>query len=459
VKLNSPEISVYITNHNYGNYLNLSIKSVLNQTFKDFELIILDDGSTDNSIKILSKFKNNKKIRIIYQKNEGMIKSINTAIKASKGRFVLRLDADDYLNKNALLVLYNEIVKNKGVGLVYSDYYLVDKKNSILKLEKVLDYFGSKKKINFPAHGACSLIRKNFLEEVNFYDQRFKRQDGVDLWYKFINRYKINKVNLPLFYYRQHSTNLSKNKIRIYETKNKILKKFSKKNKKKVALVIPVLGKLFNNECMSLEKFNNSNLILICINEILKLKILDKIIISSPDENLINYLKKKYKKKIFYHQRKKQGSFENTNYNSQIKDSINKIYKNKSPDILVVVNFEYPFRRYFYIETLVNTLNLHSCERVISVKKNDNYNFYQFKNNKFKLINNDNRNNLKLEKKEIFQEDGGLVAYNYKNFKSNVLENYEYETNYILMDKKSSFYIQNKIDLEIAEKIIFKTRY
>ena len=146
MKLNSPEISVYITNHNYGNYLNLSIKSVLNQTFKDFELIILDDGSTDNSIKILSKFKNNKKIRIIYQKNEGMIKSINTAIKASKGRFVLRLDADDYLNKNALLVLYNEIVKNKGVGLVYSDYYLVDKKNNILKLEKVLDYFGSKKK-------------------------------------------------------------------------------------------------------------------------------------------------------------------------------------------------------------------------------------------------------------------------------------------------------------------------
>ena len=110
MKLNLPEISVYITNHNYGSYLNLSINSVLNQTFKDFELIILDDGSTDNSKKVLEKYLTNNKIRVIFQKKSGMIKSINTAIKASRGRFVLRLDADDYLEKNALLVLYNQMV-------------------------------------------------------------------------------------------------------------------------------------------------------------------------------------------------------------------------------------------------------------------------------------------------------------------------------------------------------------
>jgi glycosyltransferase involved in cell wall biosynthesis len=74
-------ITVYITNYNYGKYIDQAIKSVLSQTFKDFELIIIDDGSKDNSKKIIDKYKTNKKIRIIYQKNRGLNISNNIALK------------------------------------------------------------------------------------------------------------------------------------------------------------------------------------------------------------------------------------------------------------------------------------------------------------------------------------------------------------------------------------------
>ena len=121
-----PVISVYITNKNYGRYLENAIKSVINQTYKKKELIVIDDASTDKSKKIIKKYEAKKLCRAIYnRKTKGLIRSSNIAIKASKGKFVIRLDADDYLDPNALSVLYNSIEKDSNIALVYSDYYLI----------------------------------------------------------------------------------------------------------------------------------------------------------------------------------------------------------------------------------------------------------------------------------------------------------------------------------------------
>lgn len=97
---NNPLITIYITNHNYGKYLEQSINSALVQTYKNIEVIIVDDASRDESKKILKKYKNKKKIKIILNKSQkGLVKSSIIAIKKSKGSYILRLDADDYLKK------------------------------------------------------------------------------------------------------------------------------------------------------------------------------------------------------------------------------------------------------------------------------------------------------------------------------------------------------------------------
>ena len=107
--MNDIEISVYIPNYNYGEYLDKAIKSLLKQTFKRFEIIIIDDGSTDRSSEVIKKYTSQKnyKIRLIQHKNKGLIKSSNIAIRASKGKFIMRLDADDYLKDTALEKFYN----------------------------------------------------------------------------------------------------------------------------------------------------------------------------------------------------------------------------------------------------------------------------------------------------------------------------------------------------------------
>ena len=137
--MHSPIISVYITNFNYESFIEKSIESAINQTFdkKKFEIIIIDDNSTDESKKIIKKFINKRNVRIIFnKKNIGLIKTINIAIKAAKGEYIIRLDSDDMLHKNALKELYKVAKKDKNIGIVYSDFFIVDNLDNILKEKK-----------------------------------------------------------------------------------------------------------------------------------------------------------------------------------------------------------------------------------------------------------------------------------------------------------------------------------
>ena len=98
----SPLVTVYITNHNYGRYIEQAIQSVLRQTQRDFELIIIDDGSTDNSREVIERYAEHRQVVTIFQQNKGLNVTNNIALRAARGKYVMRLDADDYLDDHAL---------------------------------------------------------------------------------------------------------------------------------------------------------------------------------------------------------------------------------------------------------------------------------------------------------------------------------------------------------------------
>jgi len=103
----------YITCYNYGEYLKQAVDSILAQNFKDWELLIINDGSTDNTQDVLAKYDGHEKIKIIHQENKGLNVSNNIALRVAQGNYIIRLDADDYLDKNALLVLSNVLDTNE----------------------------------------------------------------------------------------------------------------------------------------------------------------------------------------------------------------------------------------------------------------------------------------------------------------------------------------------------------
>ena len=85
----NPLVTVYVTNFNYGNYIEQSIESVLAQTYKNFELIVIDDGSTDDSREIINRYIDKTNVRVIFQKNKGLIASNNIAVRAAQGKYVM----------------------------------------------------------------------------------------------------------------------------------------------------------------------------------------------------------------------------------------------------------------------------------------------------------------------------------------------------------------------------------
>ena len=214
-----PTITVYMPNYNYGDYIEEAIESVENQVFKDWELIIIDDGSTDGSSKILKKYSTHNKITVIEQKNKGLNVTNNVAIRIARGNYIVRLDADDYLDENFLLVLSSVLDEKKDVGLVFPDYHHVDFEGNITETIRRDKIDGKDQVLDLPAHGACTMYRKEVLINLDSYDEEFSCQDGYDIWIRFIEKYKPYNVNIPLFYYRQHNSSLTRDSQKILDTR------------------------------------------------------------------------------------------------------------------------------------------------------------------------------------------------------------------------------------------------
>ena len=238
-----PKVSVYIVNHNYGRYLEQAIESVLNQSFGDFELLIFDNGSSDGSTEIIARYARHEQVAAFWQDNIGLSRTNNLAIRRSRGQYVLRLDADDYLHPNALELLAGTLDRRPDVGLVFPDYFLVDADGKVLEVMQRHN-FDQVTLLDQPAHGACTMIRRECLEALNGYDESYHCQDGWDLWVRFIRRYGVANLNLPLFYYRKHGNSLSDNEQRILATRSQILERATSGSgwKLQSLAIIPIRG-------------------------------------------------------------------------------------------------------------------------------------------------------------------------------------------------------------------------
>mgnify|MGYP006134040981 CR=1 FL=1 len=451
-KISNPLVTVYITNHNYEKYLEKSILSALNQTYQNFEIIIIDDGSTDNSKKKIEKFSKNKKVKIIYQKNKGLVISNNIAIKASQGKYITRLDADDWLHPNFLQIMIDEAEKNKNCAMIFCDYFIVNQKGQVI--DQFYRHEVKKMKLkNQPAHGACSLLNVKVLKEIGGYDEQFSCQDGVDLWLSLIKRYKVKNVNLPLFYYRQHEKSLTKNKIKIFNTRNRILKKHAiKKNrKKKIIAIIPVRGQGYNETLVALKKLNNKPIIHNLIEELDKIGEIKKIIISTPDLSIIKNVKKKYSNKrgIYIDKRANKLAQMNTSVENTIKTVIKK-YSSTSfqPDLALIVNVVCPFLDVSSFEAAINLSKIFETDEVMAVRKEFD-NFYTHSGGGLKPIHNNK--NLSMERNEVYREIGGLRIIN-----TSKVGKTNNSIGHILLDEKSSFQIKSEEDLLIAKYISTK---
>ena len=209
------KFSIIITSFNYSKYITRCIESCLNQILiDDFEILIIDDGSTDDTYVILEKHINNPKIKIYKNINRGIEYSSNYGIRHSSGEYVIRVDADDYL-ASEFLYEANILVDKKFGSFYYSNYFVIDTFDKIIE-EIYLPKFDKLEILDrgdFLATG--TIYKKKYLIEVGLYNEEVKNS-GLENYELIINLLKNNKVGYhikkPLFYYRRHSGNISDKK-------------------------------------------------------------------------------------------------------------------------------------------------------------------------------------------------------------------------------------------------------
>ena len=361
-------VTVYITNFNYGKFIKQAIESVLMQTEQSFELIIIDDGSTDNSKEIIEKYKDLKNIRIVYQKNKGLNVTNNIALRAARGKYIVRLDADDYFSPNALELLLEKLESDSMLGMVFPDYFLVDTQGEVLERQKRHDFDNEVKLFDQAAHGACTMIRVQFLREIGGYDESFSCQDGYELWVKFTSKFKVSNINEPLFYYRKHGKNLTSNEDRILDTRATINSKYVKKFNKEIksVAIIPVRGE--GNDIYKLP-FGSHTLLEEKINQALESNFITKVIVTSPDENIKQLINDKYENldKVSFFYRDKSKTRINVDLNSTL-ELIVKKFKNLDFKAITILAIEFPFLKPSKIDDAINTMVLFDADSLISVR-------------------------------------------------------------------------------------------
>lgn len=239
--MSSPKVTVYIPSHNYGRYLSEAIESVLRQSMPDWELILIDDDSTDNTQEVMKCYANHPKIRAYKTDGIGLPGVCNFAVKQADGDYIIRLDADDIFDENILLILSHYLDTHPDVALVFPDYYLFNENGDIYAHEIRKKIYAQNHLVDMPPNGACTLVRRETINKVNGYREDLGMQDGFDLWTKISSNYKCANVNLPLFFYRRHGNNLTENKKRIFSARQQIKKDSALKKLKQLTPVIAVI--------------------------------------------------------------------------------------------------------------------------------------------------------------------------------------------------------------------------
>lgn len=413
---NWPLVTVYIVTKNHEKFVNKCIKSILAQTYNQLEIFIIDDNSSDRTEKKIKEIiKNKKKIKFLKNKKTlGLQRIANKILYDSKGQYIIRVDGDDWLDENALLNLITKTLSKKNVGAVYGGYYYVNGKDEILGEEKNVN-----KNISLlPPHGACTLFNSRALKQIGGYSEDIKSQDGWEVWYKIREKYNIFSISNSIFYYRQHSQSLTRGK-NILKDRDKIVKKISKAKvgdyNFSTICILPIKNNYNHQKNVSFLKYKKKNLIDINVQLILSSKSINKLVVSSSDVSIKNYLKKKYKKQfnkfIFFIYRPIKYDSSVSAYQDLIKYTYDKFCKknNVSCDIIFVKNFHHYSNDKNQFDRIKQELILGKHDIVFSVYKQRNPTFI-LKNNKLKILNSGRFSDLEYNNEKIYNFDETIFA-------------------------------------------------
>jgi glycosyltransferase involved in cell wall biosynthesis len=200
-----PDISVVVCCHNHDKWIERCLRSLAHQEDiapSSYEIIVVDDASTDHTRAVLGNLEFLAQLRIVHNEaNLGLPSSLNKALRQALGRYVVRVDSDDYVARRFLSLMKLFLDMNRHYQAVAVDYVKVDESETVIERVNCLEQ-----------QIACGVMfRKECLFDVGLYDDRFQMREGHELRRRFEQRFQVARLEFPLYKYRHHGGNRTGN--------------------------------------------------------------------------------------------------------------------------------------------------------------------------------------------------------------------------------------------------------
>ena len=199
--------------YNGEKYLKLAVESILNQSYSDFEFIIINDGSTDGSLNILKRFKEqDERIKIISRENKGLVYSLNEGVNLAQGEYIVRMDADDISEPNRFekqlqyMQINNQVVCGSYATIINSSGEKIGEMNYPPFAEKIKSFA----LLHNPFVHPSVMFKKDIFLKVGGYKRFFKYIEDYELWTRIVFKYKSGNIPERFLRYRVHNEQITK---------------------------------------------------------------------------------------------------------------------------------------------------------------------------------------------------------------------------------------------------------
>ena len=234
-KMSDPKITVLMSVYNGEKYLKEAIDSILNQTFKDFEFLIINDGSTDKTAEILQSY-DDPRIKIVNNdKNMDLTKSLNKGLRIARGKYIARMDADDVSLPQRFKKQVDYLEENVTAGLVGTFSYTIGEGGEILNEGKPPSENKEIKKALLKGNQFCGpsvMFREKCIDRIGFFREEFRYAQDYDLWLRIADKYDVANIPEPLYERRIHSGCISIRKLLFQSAYGELAKGLGKKRVK-----------------------------------------------------------------------------------------------------------------------------------------------------------------------------------------------------------------------------------
>ncbi len=445
--VDGPLVTVYVVNRNYGPFLRQAVDSVLGQDYPHLEVIVIDDGSDDDSVAVLDRLEDQTAVRVIrLLSHRGLTACANLALRESHGEFVMRLDADDYLERSAVGAMVAEIASDPAAVLVFGDYVEVDSRGVPIRRVQRHDFNALDAMSDLPAHGACTLVRRSFLDSFGGYDETVDRQDGLDLWLHVSDGQRVLRIPEPLFSYRRHGGNLTADEGALLRARGRLLAKHVVERglpRPRVIAIVPVRGPATDPGSRPLRHLGDRPLADWTIEAALQCHSIDRVVVTSPDSDVLGHVTERFGRHVGVHHRGADRAALNVDLAATRQDVLKaEALGGRRYDAEMTLTIEFPFRSAAFIEQAVDTLQLFDAGTVVGVRRDEEV-FYHHNGFGLEPLRSDDR--LRRERDDLFRECGGIRLVTLSGARTRM--------GHVLLDQYAALAVRTDLDWRIAQSL------